>query len=296
MTVRIRATVAAMVMHDPQASSGNGGRILILLDGSRPSLSALEVAAQMARARQAEVLGVYVEEVSLLRSAGYGFTREVGASSGLVRPLDAEALQARMRARADQVRRALQKALAPGGDGQVLVQCRGTVADEVLNLLKPQDVLIMGRVGWSGLSGVRLGSTARRLVGQAPGEVLLWTEPRQRPRSCVVALLNHDREGNHQALATAAERARHNQCPLTVVVRGNEAENAAAAASLQSELDQLSMPARVRHLPLVSADALRRLLQQERAAELVLSRRGGLFLEQGADLLSELSLPVTVTP
>jgi nucleotide-binding universal stress UspA family protein len=285
-----------MVMGDPQATGGSGGRILILLDGSRPSLSALEVAAQMARARQAEVLGVYVEEVSLLRSAGYGFTREVGASSGLVRPLDAEALQARMRARAEQVRRALQQALAPGGDRQVLVHRRGTVADEVLTLLQPEDVLIMGRVGWSGVSGARLGSTARRLVGQAPGEVLLWTEPRLRPQSRVVVLLNHDREGNHQALAAAAERARRNHCPLTVVVRGAEGEDAAAAAGLQSELDQLAMAARIRYLPLASADALRRILQQERAAELVLSRRGGLFLEQGADLLSELSLPVTVTP
>jgi nucleotide-binding universal stress UspA family protein len=280
---------------DDQQPTG-APRILILLDGSRPSLSALEVAAQMARARQAEVLGVFVEEISLLRSAGYGFAREVGASSGVARPLDTAALQSRLRVQAEQVRRALQKALATAGGGQTLLHCRGAVAEQVLNVLQPGDLLIMGRVGWSGISGARLGSTARRLVGQAPGEVLLWTESRPRPQCRVVALLNHDREGNHRALLAAAERARRTHCPLTVLVRGPETGDPAILGDLQAELAQSGLSVRIRQLPLESPESLRRVLQQERAAELVLSRRGSLFGEQGADMLSELAMPVTVTP
>jgi nucleotide-binding universal stress UspA family protein len=296
MTARTRITEAATVTDDQQPAGTDRGRILILLDGSRPSLSALEVAAQMARARQAEVLGVFVEEVSLLRSAGYGFAREVGASSGVVRPLDAAALQTRMRAQAEQIRRALQQALATSGGVQALVHCRGAVAEEVLNLLQPEDLLIMGRVGWSGISGARMGSTARRLAGQAPGEVLLWTESRPRPQCRVVVLLNHDREGNRRALMAAAERARRTHCPLTVLVRGPETGDPAILAELQAELEQWGVPARIRQLPLESPESLLRVLQQERAAELVLSRRGSLFGEQGVDMLSELAMPVTVTP
>lgn len=282
-------------MTDDQQPTG-APRILILLDGSRPSLSALEVAAQMARARQAEVLGVFVEEISLLRSAGYGFAREVGASSGAARPLDAAALQSRMRGQAEQVRRALQEALATSGVGQALLHCRGAVAEEVLNLLQPGDLLVMGRVGWSGISGARLGSTARRLVGQAPGEVLLWTESRPQPPCRVVVLLNHHREGNRRALMAAAERARRTHCPLTVLVRGPETGDPAMLAGVQAELEQSGVPARIRQLPVESPESLRRVLQQERAAELVFSRRGSLFAEQGADMLSELAMPVTVTP
>lgn len=284
-------------MTDEQQPTGAArGRILILLDGSRPSLSALEVAAQMARARRAEVLGIFVEEVSLLRSAGFGFTREVGASSGVARPLDAEALQLRMRAQAEQVRRALQQALATSDGGQTLVRCRGAVAEEVLALLQPGDLLVMGRVGWSGMHGARLGSTARRLVGQAPGEVLLWTEHRQRPESRIVVLLNHDRAGNDRALATAAERARRNHRPLTVLYQGQAGEDDDMVDALRTDLEQMAVPARIRRLPLENAGTLARMLQEERAAELVLSRQGSLFGERGAGMLSELSLPVTVTP
>jgi nucleotide-binding universal stress UspA family protein len=284
------------VTDNPQTTGAARGRILILLDGSRPSLSALEVAAQMARARQAEVLGVFVEEVSLLRCAGYGFAREVGASSGVARPLDAAALQSRMRAQAEQVRRALREALATAGEGQTLVHCRGAVAEEVLGLLQPGDLLILGRVGWSGVAGARLGSTARRLVGQAPGEVLLWTESRPRPECRVVVLLNHDREGNQRALLAAVERARRTHCPLTVLVRGPETGDPAILAGVKAELEPLGVSARIRQLPLESPETLRRVLQQERASELVLSRRGSLFGERGADMLSELAMPVTVTP
>ena len=69
------------------------GRVLILLDGSRLSLAALEAAAEIAAARNAEVLGIFVEEINLLRAAGYGFAQEVGGSSGLARPLETAALE-----------------------------------------------------------------------------------------------------------------------------------------------------------------------------------------------------------
>ncbi|MCS5560938.1 MAG: universal stress protein, partial [Marinobacter nauticus] len=76
----------------PEPDPAVARRILVLLDGSRRSLAALEAAADIARAQQAEVLGIFVEEVSLLRSAGYGFAREAGRSSGVARPMDVDAV------------------------------------------------------------------------------------------------------------------------------------------------------------------------------------------------------------
>jgi nucleotide-binding universal stress UspA family protein len=273
------------------------GRVLILLDGSRLSLAALEAAAEIASARNAEVLGIFVEEVNLLRTAGYGFAREVGGSSGLARPLEAAALEARMQALAEQARRSLQQTMAHRGLTQTLKLCRGRVAEEVLNLMQPEDLVVLGRVGWSGIPGTRLGSTARVLLRQAPGDVLLWAEPRPRRQNRVVVLLNHDQGANHRAVRVGAELARRSNQPLSVLIRTNPEDNQSVAEDIQTYLQRENIAARVKRIPVASADAALRALQEEGAIQLVVSRTSSLFADQGAEaLLSELNLPITVTP
>ncbi|MFB2705987.1 universal stress protein [Marinobacter shengliensis] len=273
------------------------GRVLILLDGSRLSLAALEAAADIAHARKAEVLGVFVEEVNLLRSAGYGFTREVGRNSGVARPMDLAAIEARMRSLAEQARRSLERAMAQRGLAQALTLCRGRVADEVLNLARPGDLLVLGRVGWSGSPGSRLGSTARVLVSQALGDVLLWADPPMRSRNRIVVLLNHDQGANHRAVRVGAELARRNRQPLTILVRTETGRDERIAEDLLACMESEGITARVSFLPMASAGAVAQVIREEGASQLVLSRQCSLFREQGADtLLMEMNLPVTVTP
>ncbi|MCE0758631.1 universal stress protein [Marinobacter sp. G11] len=273
------------------------GRVLILLDGSRLSLAALEAAAEIASARNAEVLGIFVEEVNLLRTAGYGFAREVGGSSGLARPLDSAAIEARMQALAEAARRSLQQAMARRGLAQTLKLCRGRVAEEVLNLVQPQDLVVLGRVGWSGIPGARLGSTARVLLRQAPGDVLLWAEPRVQRQNRVVVLLNHDQGANHRAVLVGAELARRSHQPLSVLLRTGSEIDQSVAEDILAYLQSEGIAARVRQIPAASAGAAVRAMQEEGASQLVVSRSCSLFADQGAEaLLSALNLPVTVTP
>lgn len=284
-------------MTDTAKTPPAAGRVLILLDGSRLSLAALEAAAEIAAARNAEVLGIFVEEINLLRTAGYGFAQEVGSSSGVVRPLETAALEARLQALADQARRALQQTMARRGLAQTLKLCRGRVAEEVLNLMQPQDLVVLGRVGWSAIPGARLGSTARVLLRQAPGEVLLWTESRPQRQSRVVVLLNHDQAANHRAVRVGAELARRSKQPLSVLIRSRPADDQSLTEDIVSYLQREGIVARVKGVALTSASAAVRALQEEGASQLVLSRNNSLLADQHADvLLSELNLPITVTP
>ncbi len=277
-------------------------RILVLLDGSRRSLAALEAAADIARAQQAEVLGIFVEEVSLLRSAGYGFAREVGRSSGVARPMDVDALEVRMQATAEKLRRTLERTLAPwGGVAQALRLCRGgEVVEQVLGgLVQPDDLLVLGGAGWSGISSFRLGSTARSLLRQAPGDVLLWPESRSLPPGRVVVLLNHDQGANHRAVRVGVELARRGQRALTVLVRSDAADDREFLEELAAMLEAGGgISARVRRLPKAGAAAMARAVREEGgAAQLVISRQCSLFEQQGAEsLLCQLNLPVTITP
>lgn len=292
-----RMLTEAVVTTDKPKAPLLSGRVLILLDGSRLSLAALEAAAEIALARNAEVLGVFVEETNLLRTAGYGFAQEVGGSSGLARPLETAALEARMQALAEHARRVLQHTMEQRGLVQTLQLCRGRVAEEVLNLMQPEDVVVLGRVGWSGILGTRLGSTAQALLRQAPGEVLLWTEPRSRRESRVVVLLNHNQGSNHRALRAGAELARRSKQPLSVLIRTNPKNEQAVAEDVLSFLQRAEITAQVKPIPLAGVDAVIRALQVEGAAQLVISRTSSLITEPGAEaLLAQLNLPITVTP
>ncbi|MBY6031995.1 universal stress protein [Marinobacter daepoensis] len=273
-------------------------RILVLLDGSRLSLETLETVADLARASNARVLGIFVEEVNLLRSAGYRFAREVGRSSGITRPLDVESLHRRLDAMAVNIRRAFEQMMAPHGVVGSLTTCQGKVAEQVLTLAQPADLLVLGRAGWSGGSGARLGSTARALVHQAPGDVLLCPAFTGGVAGRVVVLLNHDQGANHRAVRVGAELAHRNRSPLTVLVRADGEDDRRLLTDLTAFLGQEGIAATVKCLTGAGAIAMARAVKVEGAGQLVVSRGSRLFSERGAAeaLLCALNIPVTVTP
>ena len=271
------------------------GRILVLLDGSPLSRSALAAAAEIAHQKGAPVLGIFVDDTNLIRSAGYGFAREVGGMSGQIRPVDRARLQARMDHLAREAALALGRVTSGRGMPQELIRCRGQVVSEVRQLARSDDLLILGRVGWSGGPGARLGSTARALLRDSPGEVLLWTERPRRPRGRVVVLINHDQAANQRVLQVGAELARWHHQPLTVLVRGR-GDDGAVPARLRTQLQALGAQARIRVLA-QQAPTLADVLAQENASHLVVSRGSRLLADPAGDsMLASLDLALTVTP
>lgn len=279
---------------DPATTTG---RVLVLLDGSRMSYAALQAAVGIAANTGADVLGVFVEELNQLRSAGYGFAREVGGSSGISRPLAAGDVEQRMQRLASEARRALAGAVASYGGKQSLSVARGHVIDEVLALAGPQDLLVLGRVGWSSEPGARLGSTAKGLVRRSRGRVLLWCESRAEPLGRVVVFLNDHHGANGRAVQATAEVVRHSHRPVTLLLGADSTVSADDLKGVAQDLGIQESELRVRSLPSTDPAVVAGILRQERTVELVLSRECTLLQEPGAErLLVALNLPVTVTP
>lgn len=151
-------------------------RVLALLDASRHSLVALAAAVDLAAARHAELVALFVEDQELLSSAGFPFAREIGAVSGRVRPLSREELLAGQARQARRVTEALEAAVAGRELRHELRVSRGRVVSEAQALAGPGDVLVLGKAGFSGHWGVRLGSTSRALMLEAPCTVIIWDE------------------------------------------------------------------------------------------------------------------------
>lgn len=272
------------------------GRVLILLDGSRTSYSALDAAAEIAARRGSDVLGVFVEEVNLLRSAGYGFTREVGAASGISRPFDPELLEQRMRLMARQARQALTRATAGRSGQHDLRVTRGSAVAELLALARPDDLLVLGLPRLNMASGLLPGSPARGLIRESPARVLLWCEQRVPQLSRVVVMLNDHSGANHRAIRAAADASRHYHRPLTVVVpAGSSGREQEAAVRRDPAISGREL--RVRTLSSADPGSIARILREEGASCLVISRENRLFQAPGGDqLLAQFRLPVIITP
>jgi nucleotide-binding universal stress UspA family protein len=199
-------------------------RILVALDASTHSLAALEAAAALAASLEAELRGLFVEDINLLRLAGLPFARELHYPTAGDRPLERASMERQLRALAAQARQAL---AAVAGRRRVqwsFTVVRGHVAAEVLTAAQETDLLALGKAGRSPTRRVALGSTARAAAMGAPGSVLLWQhggglgEP--------VRVLYDGSPEAQRALAVAAQLAAATKAPLTVLLLADDPDTA----------------------------------------------------------------------
>jgi nucleotide-binding universal stress UspA family protein len=181
-------------------------RILVALDASSSSLAALETAARLAADLRAELVGLFVEDVNLLRLAGLPFAQEVRYISASQQVMDRQGVEQQMRAQAARARRALLAAAGTAGVRATFRVVRGEVALEVLTAAVEADLLLLGRVSRPLTRRSRLGSTARLAAVRAPRSVLLMQTGAFRDRPIIVTFDGSDL--SWQALETALHLAR----------------------------------------------------------------------------------------
>ena len=79
---------------------GGFRRILVALDASRESDAALAAAAELAQQLDAELMGLFIEDIDLLNLAALPFSREVAVLSLSGRGLDPERVARELRSKA----------------------------------------------------------------------------------------------------------------------------------------------------------------------------------------------------
>ncbi|MEA3345813.1 MAG: universal stress protein [Chloroflexota bacterium] len=264
--------------------------ILVALDASPHSLSALETAAELAASLRAELSGLFVEDINLLRMAELPFTREVGFFSGSLRRLDAQQVERQFRAQAGWARRALTRIAERERIRCSFQVTRGRITSELLAAAVEADLIILGKAGWSRQR--RLGSTARAMLSQAPASALILQRG-VRLRMPVLVLYDGSR-GAQRALATAAQLAQGKKGSLIILIL---ADRPIAAQNLQQEvaewLGERKMQARPRWLPQADVAKLCQVARDEGSGVLVLHgdtpQLQGEVLET---LLNEIECPV----
>ncbi|HWP84365.1 MAG TPA: universal stress protein, partial [Terriglobia bacterium] len=119
-------------------------RILVALDASAHSLAALEEAASLAEAMEAELVGLFVEDTNLLRLASLPFARQLSYPSGAAEPLSGERLERELKVRAERARKALEAAAARRRRPWTFRAVRGQVVREILAAAMQADLILAG--------------------------------------------------------------------------------------------------------------------------------------------------------
>ena len=236
-------------------------RILVALDASPHSLAALQAAADLAAGLDAELLGLFVEDINLLRLAGLPFAREFGQFSVSGRTIDVDGLERQLRARAGLAQQAVARVAGRARVRWSFRVTRGSVAAEVLAAAADADLMTLGRRGWSP-AGRRLGSTARAVLAQAPSLALIL-EHGVRLGLPILAVYDGS-PASERVLAVAVDLARLRSSKLSVLILAGRPEmtrdlrERAAAfvedSGLEAQYRELSGPDTLRLVQVIYAE------------------------------------------
>ena len=139
-------------------------RILVAIDATPDSWAALDAAAELAAEMEAEILGLFVEDIKLLRLADSPYAREVAYPTAAGAPLDRARMESQLRAHSAQA----EKAVAAAGMREEVRwsfrSIRGEVTAEIRAAAGEADLLAIGRSSWSIGLQARVSATALDLA------------------------------------------------------------------------------------------------------------------------------------
>jgi len=250
-------------------------RILVALDASPDSLAALEAAAEVAARMQAELAGLFVEDVELLRLAESPHAREILLPSATIVPLEREGMESKLRAHSEGARSALATAAERARVPWSFRTARGHVASEILAAVAEADLLAMATIGCSLGRHFRFGSAALdRAENALP--VLLLPARGARFKGNLLVLYDGSPAAKRR-ISIAAELAGAGANRITVLIAAADEKN---AERMQQEFEALlaGSGAEVCYRSFDPKDeaALVRALKAEREGVLVLPGRKAL--------------------
>ena len=270
-------------------------RILVALDASTQDQNALEVAVHLAAGLRAELQGLFLQDVSLLRFAQLPVATEVVSRSADERRMDSNLLRKELEAQAIKLRADLARLAQPYNIRCTFDTARGHLESEVLAAFESADLLVVNRrTGHMLVNREQLGSTASLVVAKSRRTVLLLEEHAQLDRQLFV--LFETLKTGIKTLATSVRvfQGEHRQLVVLLsATTGKDFERRKAAA--ETWLNQQGVSADYRWLRRTDTHTLSHALWQHGGGVLVVAADTP-FLQRVslAVLMRELRLPVVL--
>ncbi len=231
-------------------------RIAVALSGEHSDAPVLESIARLASEMAAELSGVFVEDVDLLRLAQLPFAREFSLLTSAERPLESAELERQLRAQAAAVQRALASSAERAGVAWSFSVRRGPFAAQLLEAALDVDLTVLGASRRGPLRAVLHSRT--RAAWQAAAA------------SGSVAVVYDGSDESARALEIALRLARASGHRITVFLAASSTEQ--AEDTLRERAQELlgATPALYRRLPAPGLEHVLRATRREGADILVL--------------------------
>ena len=243
-------------------------RILVALDAGERSEDALDEAACLAAALQAELVGLFVEDTELLQAAELPVTQIVSHQARAPGALDAATMRRALKIWSATSREAVAAAASRWHVRWSYQVARGALAEQLLAEATERDVVAFSS------AGILRRARAVAMAPPAPGRrsiSLYLARRRGQPGRPVVVLY----QGAMESLDVGRALAKLWSSPLVVLALGQDAKAAAALqASARQALAGGDSPDVVKALEGPDAAGLVEALAAERPGVVVFDRRG----------------------
>lgn len=267
--------------------------IAVALDCSPHSIASLKAAAELAQRMHADLTGIFVEDINLLRMAELPCSHEIRIYTATPEKIDLSQLERSLRLQAKEAEKALQRIA-----GQFMVEhsfrvIRGLVDAGVMAAAVEADLLVLGRSGRSPSCTKGLGSTAKKALAEGKKPLLL-VRPGFSTKKGVLQVLYDGSQGAQHALNTALSLAEPG-ITLKVLILGDTPEE---ALLVEQELSETIVSPDIiieyHRLPLTNGKTLAGYIRMTDSGLLVLSDRMKLPRESVHELVREIDYPVLV--
>ena len=265
--------------------------IAVALDCSPHSLASLTAAAELARRMHADLTGIFVEDINLLRMAELPCSHEIRIYNAEPEKIELLQLERSLRLQAKEAESALQRIA-----GELMVEhsfrvCRGLVPAEVMLAAHEADLLVLGRSGRSPSCRKGLGSTARKALAEGK-RPLLFMRTGFTAKEWPVLVLYDGSKGAQKALGTALELVQPG-ITLSVLILGETPEEAMLMErELSSTITLPDTDIEYHHIPLHDGKTLARYIRMADSGLLILSDRMKLPTDTVHNLINEIDYPV----
>jgi nucleotide-binding universal stress UspA family protein len=255
-------------------------------------MASLKAAAELAARMNAELIGIFVEDINLLRVADLPFGQEIRLYSAQPESMSTTELERLLRMQARQAETSLQREAEIFRVHHTFNVRRGIVPREVLAAALEADLLVLGRSGRSPTCRKGLGSTARSAIAGSAKNVLLMRTGFSAEHEAVLVLYDGS-EASKTAVAIALNLIRPGNILHILILPQNEG----SGKEMEKEISR-SIPAgqlRVEYHLLPPVTDTRILVRYIRLADsglLVLSDRMNLPQETVYGLINEIDYPV----
>jgi len=195
-------------------------RIVVSFDTTPAGEAALEAAIGLAASLDAEVAGLFVEDVSLVRMAALPFTREFGLTSALLRPIETADIERALRLQARQTRALLAAAAAALNLRWSFQVVRGQSVNAVFEFGEDRALLVLGATS-AGVAARRPRLSATTSPGSSASAPQGFRYLSTRP---VVVLFDGSKRGM-RCLAAAHALATRAGTRLTLLINADTADD-----------------------------------------------------------------------